>query len=253
MFNAGDRERVRERVMDMALSDARVVSGAAVGSLAHNEGDRWSDLDLMFAVANEVPVADVMEAWSRELRLAFDAVKLFDLPSGPIIYRVFLLPGCLELDLSFTPQSDFGVGGPTFKLLFGTTVAIPEEPPAPQHELFGYAVHHALHARVAIERGRNWQAEYWISAVRDYALNLACHRRGLDGWYGRDFDRLPADVVGPLRDALVRTLDPDELRRALGSAVEGLLRESSEVGSMATKLEPQLRELAQVALEDPSR
>jgi hypothetical protein len=69
-------------------------------------------------------------------------------------------------------------------------------------------------------------------------------RLGLDGWYGRDFDRLPADVLAPVNDALVRSLEPDELDRALRSAVAALLRESAEVGEMADKVEGQLRELA---------
>ncbi|HEX9694633.1 MAG TPA: hypothetical protein VGA74_06475 [Actinomycetota bacterium] len=244
MFNIGHRDHVRDRVLDIASSDPCVVAGAAVGSLAHDEGDRWSDLDLMFAVADDVPVSEVLEAWTRTVVREFGAVQLFDLPSGPIIYRVFLLPHCLELDLSFTRASEFRARGPKFRLLFGETVEEPEEPPASAHELFGYAVHHTLHARVAIQRGRYWQAEYWISAVRDHALALACRRRGLDGWYGRDFDRLPADVLVPVNDALVRSPDPDELDRALGSAVAALLREAAEVGEMADKVEGQLRELA---------
>jgi hypothetical protein len=231
-------------VLDLASSDPRVVAGAAVGSLAHDEGDRWSDLDLMFAVADDVPVSEVLEAWTRTVVREFGAVQLFDLPSGPIIYCVFLLPHGLELDLSFTPASEFRASGPKFRLLFGEAVEEPDEPPTSVHELFGYAVHHTLHARVAIERSRYWQAEYWISAVRDHALALACRVRGLDGWYGRDFDRLPPDVLFPLNEALVRSLDPDELNRALGSAVAALLRESAEVGEMADKLEGQLRELA---------
>ena len=107
-----------------------------------------------------------------------------------IIYRVFLLPGSFESDCALTPASQFGAGGPNFRLSFGEVVEQPFElPPTSEHELFGYAVHHTLHARVAIERDRYWLAEYWISAVRDYALNLACLHRGLDGWYGRDLDR----------------------------------------------------------------
>ncbi len=35
------------------------------------------------------------------------------------------------------------------------------------------AWHHALHARASIGRGRLWQAEYWIGAVRDLVLALA--------------------------------------------------------------------------------
>ena len=198
----------------------------------------------MFAVADDVPVTEVLEAWNRTIVREFGAVRLFDLPSGPIIYRVFLLPDCLELDLSFTPASEFGAGGPKFRLLFGETVEQPPEPPIPAHELFGYAVHHTLHARVCIERGRYWQAEYWISAIRDHALALACRRWGLDGTYGRDFDRLPAEVIDPINDALVRSLERDELHRALGSAVAALVRESAEAREMAERVESQLHELA---------
>ncbi len=244
MFTVEERNRVRDRVLEMASSDPLVVAGAVLGSLAHDEGDRWSDLDLMFAVANGVPVTEVLEAWSRTIARELDAVQLFDLPSGPIIYRVFLLPGCLQLDLSFTAASEFGAGGPKFRLLFGDAVERPYASPLPADELFGYAVHAALHARFCIERGRRWQAEYWISALRDHALDLACRRRGLDGGYGRDFDELPAEVVNLFDDALVRSLERHELRRALRSAIAGLLRESAEARDMARKVEGQLRELA---------
>ena len=88
------------------------------------------------------------------------------------------------------------------------------------------------------------QAEHWISAVRDKALHLACLRRGLDGWYGRDFDRLPAEVLALIREGLVRSLDAEELRRPLEVVVAALLRESTEVSDMAAKLEGQLYELA---------
>ena len=40
----------------------------------------------MFAVADDVPVPDVLEAWSATLVAELDAVRLFDLPREPIIY-----------------------------------------------------------------------------------------------------------------------------------------------------------------------
>jgi hypothetical protein len=244
VFSIDDRNHLQARVLEMASSDPRVVAGAVLGSLAQGEGDGWSDLDLMFAVANEVPVIEVLDAWSQTLIREFDAIPLFDLPSGAITYRVFMLPSSLELDLSFTPASEFGAGGPKFRLLFGEAVEQPFGSPTPAHELLGYAVHHALHARSCIERGRYWQAEYWISAVRDHALARACGRRGLEGDYGRDFDQLPAEVLGPLNDALVRSLEPGDLRLALGNAVTALLRESDKAQDMAEKVQDQLRELA---------
>ncbi len=243
MFSVSDRDRIHDYVLQLADSDARVVAGAVVGSLALNEGDRWSDLDLTFAVADEVSIFDVLEDWTRNLVEALSAVHLFDLPSGPSIYRVFLLPGCLQFDLSFTPASQFGASSPKFKMIFGNSVEKPHIPPPPPQELFGYAVHHALRARFCIERGRYWQAEYWISSTRDCALSLACRRRGLAAYYGRGFDDLPADVREIFRSALVTSLEHEELLRALNSTIERLLQEVDEVQELAAKVEPQLRML----------
>jgi hypothetical protein len=215
MFTIQDRNRVRDYVLELAETDARVVAGAVVGSLALADGDRWSDLDLTFAVADNVSILDVLEDWTRTIVEVFHAAQLFDLPSGPSIYRVFLLPGCLQFDLSFTPASKFGATGPKFRLLFGSAVEKPYTPPPSAQELFGYAVHHALRARFCIERERYWQAEYWISATRDYALNLACLRLGLPANHGRGFDDLPLEVRGKFGDSFVASLTRQELFSAL--------------------------------------
>ena len=243
MFSVHDRERIRNRVLEIAAGDARVVGGAVVGSLALSDGDRWSDLDLTFAVADNSSVAEVLEDWTRKLVEEFDAAQLFDLPSGASIYRVFLLPGCLQFDLSFTPASSFGASGPRFKLLFGIAVERPQIGPPAAHELFGYAVHHALRARICIERGRYWQAEYWLSGARDYALSLACRSRGLSPFHGRAFDDLAADVREKFTHALPTSLQRDGLLAALRAAIDGLLREATELEEVAAKVEPQLRQL----------
>jgi hypothetical protein len=247
MFTIEDRDRVRDHVLNMASRDGRVVAGAVVGSLAHNEGDRWADLDLTFAVADGVPVLDVLEEWTRGLVGKLQAARLFDLPAGTSIYRVFLLPGCLQFDLSFTPASDFGALGPKFRLLFGRAVEKLHVGPPSADELLGYAVHHAVRARVCIERGRYWQAEYWISGVRDHALGLACRRRNLPARYGRGFDDLPEIVRDAFASALVTSLNRAELVRALRCAIECLLGEVDEVQEMAASIEPRLRELIAVS------
>jgi hypothetical protein len=241
VFSVEERDRVRDYVLGLAASDRRVVAGAAVGALAAGGGDRWSDLDLTFGVAEGEPVADVLEDWTQELASELDAVHLFDLPVESTIYRVFLLPGCLQVDLSFTPAREFGARGPRFALLFGSAVERAHVPPPSAHHLFGMGVHHAVRARFCIERGRLWQAEYWISAARDYALTLACLRRGLDTSYGRGFDQLPEQVLDEFTESLVCRVDRDDLLRALGHAVAALLRESDQVRGVATKVEPDLR------------
>ena len=243
LFSVEERTRIRERVLEMAASDKRIVAGAIVGSMALSDGDRFSDLDLTFGVADEFSMYEVLEEWTRQIVKEFDAAHLFDVTSGASIYRVFLIPGCLQFDLSFTPATKFGAVGPNFKLLFGSAVEKPHLPTQSASELFGYAVHHALRARFCIERGRYWQAEYWISSLRDYALSISCHRHDLPVSYARGFDHLPLEVVEPLKKALVTSLERGDLLRALKVAIDGLLRESVEVQDLAEKVEPQLRQL----------
>ena len=246
MFSVSDRDRIQEHVLQLAAADPRVVAGAVVGSLAHSGVDRWSDLDLTFAVVDAVPLDGVLDDWTHTIVDELDATPLFDLPSGASIYRVFLLPGCLQFDLSFTPAAAFGATGPKFRLLFGMAVDKPFAPVPSAHDLFGYAVHHALRAHFCIERGRYWQAEYWISGVRDYALSLACRRHGLPTDHGRGFDQLPAHVRDDFIGALVTSLERDALMIALGSAIAGLLHNSHEVPELAAQVEPQLRMLTSV-------
>ena len=253
MFSVEDRERVRERVLERAQADSRVKSAAAVGAEGRGEVDRWSDIDLTFGVADEESIPEVLGDWTRQLAEELDAVELFDLPVRSSVYRVFLFPGNLQVDLSFTPQSEFGARGPHFVLLFGEVGKRQASggQRATAGEEFGRGVHHAVRARICIERGRLWQAEYWISALRDHALELACLRYKLDGAYGRDFDRLPRESLARFEPALPRSVDRTELLRALGSALDGLLREADEVRQLADELAPRLRELLAPSLEPP--
>jgi hypothetical protein len=62
--------------------------------------------------------------------------------------------------------------------------------------------------------------------------------------YGRGFDDLPSDVRDIHAGALVTSLERDELFRALGCAIERLMREGDAVPELSAKVEPQLRELA---------
>ena len=154
---------------------------------------------------------------------------------------MFLLPGCLQFDLSFTPAAQFGARGPRFRLLFGSVQTQPFPQPPEPGELFGYAVHHALRARFCIERGRLWQAEYWLHATRDYALSLACRSRGLPSTNGRGYDELLEDVPGDFKDSLPVALAPAELRWALAATITGLLSQTEKARELAGVVEPQLR------------
>jgi hypothetical protein len=238
VFTVEQRNALREHVLRLGEADDRVVAGAVVGSLALGGGDRFSDVDLTFAIAGHVPVSDVLADWTARLTGELGAVWLTDLERGPTVYRVFLLPGALQLDLSMTPADRFGPAGPRFRLVFGETapggpgagppagpVFIPTPPVA--RDLFGWGVIYALHARACIERRRVWQAEHYVGAVRDHALSLACLRRGLIAVQARGYDDLPAGALAGFAGTHVAAVEPAALRAALAAAVLALTREGT--------------------------
>src|SRR5215472_10029953 len=102
MFTAEDRDRVRAQLLARAEADDAITGAAFTGSLATGDGDRWSDTDLVLAVRGDL-TATVNE-WTRWLHDEFGAVHHWDLAAAPSVVRVFLLPGWLELDLTFTPE-----------------------------------------------------------------------------------------------------------------------------------------------------
>jgi hypothetical protein len=240
VFTVEQRDALGARMLRLAEEDERVVAGAAVGSLAVGTGDRFSDLDLTFGIVDGVPVAQVLDAWTRTLSEELHAIELADLTAGPTTYRVFLLPDALQFDLSMTPATEFRPAGPRFQLLFGETAADEPEASAPvagrlliptpavAGDIFGWGVIYALHARACIERGRVWQAEHYVGAVRDHALSLACLSRGLPAAQARGYDDLSPETLTAFDRTHVGSLEPDVLRRALGASVLALLNEGGE-------------------------
>jgi len=230
VFTVAQRDALRERVLLLADQDARVVAGAAVGSLALSGGDRFSDLDLTFGVADRVPIREVLDDWTHRLADELDAVHLVDLERAPTIYRVFLLPDALQFDLSMMPAAAFRPAGPRFRLLFGETAAGDARFPAPPvaADIFGWGVIYALHSRTCIERGRLWQAEHYVGAVRDHALVLACLREGVPAVQARGYDDLSAQTLARFEGTHVGALEPEELRGALSASVRALVHEAFE-------------------------
>jgi hypothetical protein len=199
-------------------------------------------------VADPVALDAVVADWTGYLYGQLGALHHFDLKVPTAVYRAFLLPSCLEVDLGFTPADRFGPAGPHFRAVFGEAAHTSPAPLPDPGQLIGLGWHHVLHARSCIERAKPWQAEYWISGVRDQTLALACLRLGQPAHYAKGADALPAAVTGGLEDALVRSLEPEELRRALRVAATRLLGELAATDAVqAQRLEGPIRELAGLA------
>ena len=245
MFTPEEREGLREALIAAARADNRLSGVALTGSAARGNLDKWSDIDLAFGLVDPAKMPEALEDWTQRMYREHGAVHHFDVTRAAWVYRVFLLQNTLQVDLAFAPASEFGALSPTFKLLSGSSVDLPHTQPAAAEELIGLGWLYALHARSCIKRGKVWQAEYMISAVRDKALAVAALRHGFSTVEGRGFDKLPRTEAAPFEGALVRSLDNDELRRAFRVATDCLLNEiRSSDPALAGRLEGPVTELS---------
>jgi hypothetical protein len=225
MFTPEERERLRAGLLQRAAEDQRISGAAITGSAAASREDRWSDIDLAFGVGDAGELSNVLSDWTAHMYDRHLALHHLDVNAGAWIYRVFLLPSTLQVDLAFVPAAEFRALAPTFRLMSGESKDPQYAQPPPAATIIGMGWLYALHARSCIARGNVWQAEYMISGLRDNALALACIRHGLSAVHGRGMDLLPKEVAAQFQGALVRRLDTAELSRSFSVAMDGLLRE----------------------------
>jgi hypothetical protein len=245
MFTVEERARLRSNLLQFAATDQRISGAAVTGSAAAGCEDRWSDIDLAFGILDHTELPTVLSDWTRHMYEQHLAIHHLDIKFGAWVYRVFLLPGTLQVDLAFVQAEEFRALAPTFRLLFGKANE-PRHVPAPAPvDMIGMAWLYAVHARTCIARQKLWQAEYMISGVRDHALALACIRHDLPAEHGRGIDQLPAGVTAPFEASLVGQLDAAELLRAFRVVVSGLLNEIHHADEeLAARLEGTLRLLS---------
>jgi len=245
VFTPAHRDRLRDALIEAARADQRITGAAVTGSAALGNEDAWSDVDLAFGIQGPDAMVGTVADWTELMYRDHEAVHHLDVMAGASIYRVFLLANTLQVDLAFSPASEYGAIAPSFRLLFGTSVERPQIAAPALEQLIGYGWLYALHARSSIRRGRRWQGEYMISAVRDHVLALACRRQGLPAAQGRGMDLLAPEIREPLEAALVRSLELEELSRAFRVVIDGLLREVREVdAALAERIDRPLRDLA---------
>lgn len=243
MFTVSYRDEVRERIITKARTDSRIVSAAVVGSYAKGTVDKWSDIDLTFGIDEAFTITSLLDSWTEYVAQEFSGVVLLDVQRGKTIYRVFVLPGCLQLDLSFSPAKEFGAVEQHFLLLYGKQYEMPQTKTQQSDEIFGWMIHHIIRARFCVERNKLWQAEFWISEARNYALKLACMSRGLNTDYGRGFDDLPDEILDLFKNSFITQLNRKEVLRVINGIIETLPKISDEVNQLTKKVSDTLSEL----------
>ena len=239
MFTPDHRARVRSDLLEYATRDRRISGAAVTGSAAIDSEDKWSDIDLAFGLADPAHQTDVLSDWTKYMYEKHLALHHLDVVAGSWIYRVFLLPGTLQVDLAFVHAAEFRPLAPTFRLVYGTANDSRGFPASTPSGIIGLGWLYALHARTCIARERLWQAEYMVSGVRDHALALACIRHDLPAVHGRGMDRLPKEITARFERALVQQISTAELCRAFRVAVTCL---QAEVQAADEKLGERLQE-----------
>ena len=226
MYTPEQRDEVRDGLLERAREDDRVTGAALTGSAALGNEDRWSDVDVFLGIAESADLDDVVADWTSAALRRRPAPSTTGtsgrarLSTGSSCSRAASRSTSRSLP-SWTSAPDLRAssspsGSPS-------RYRLPSRRRSPTCAGLGWLG--VLHANKAIERGRPWEAAYWIGSVRDQTLALACLRLGESPYYSRGVDRLPPDVTAPLAETFVRGLEPDELRRALRAARRCLLEE----------------------------
>ncbi len=219
MFSVSFRDEVREKIIEKAKSDQRIVSAAAIGSYAGGVVDRWADIDLSFGIDESYAIGELIDVFTDYIENELKGEVLFNVTQGNTIYRVFLLPGCLQVDLSFTPDNEFGPKGPHFKLLFGHQHEKQKKKiPDPIHEPFGLMVHHLLRTKVCAERNQLQRADIWLGKAKNYVLELLLNNSN-EGEEDSKSD-LKKELSITIRNPLSAELDKEEILSALTFFIE---------------------------------
>lgn len=233
MFSEAEREELRQQLLERGRQDERISGGAVTGSASKDGLDRWSDIDLAFGVHDANLLTATLADFTDFMRSTQGAVDTVDVRRDPWVYRVFLLPSTLQVDLAFAPAADFGALASTFKLVFGSARDRRELPGRDAREVLGYGWLYALHVRSSIARNRPWQALYMLNQMRDQVVMLACLAAGLPASEGRGVDDLAEAVLCSLAATVPAGLTLDHLRGAFAATAEAL-------GVQARQVDPAL-------------
>jgi hypothetical protein len=231
LYTPEDRDEIAKRVLALLREDERIEQAELSGSGTTGYADRWSDVDIVVIAAEGVDHRKLADAWTARMYELLPVVHDFRVSFGEDHVRGLLLDNFLEVDLGFQawrePREE------------GWTASGVE----PDREA-GFAWHDALHAVVAIRRGRPWRAHYYVGLLRWRTLSLA----GADMSEYKGVDDLRPELLEALNETLPRSLEAAELIRATRLVVLLFFAElrrydvedEEHYAQLADRLEPRL-------------
>lgn len=246
MYSKEYRNKVQSSIITFAKEDVRITDCAIVGSESIGKNDEWSDIDLTFGVSMETEIPKILLDWNELMTKNFEANVLFDLAFRESIYRVYLLPNALQVDLSFTPTKQFGAITEKFKLIFGEEKNRDSKPVPKPKTIFGYAVLYALKTRCSIEREKFWQAHYYLEKFKENIMTLKCLSENLNPFDGRDYDKLSDSFLIQIQSSLIGSLSRHNLNKSLKILTIILINEIKNNSELNYKFENELKHIAEI-------
>ena len=246
MYSKEYRNKVQSSIITFAKADVRIIDCAIVGSESIEKNDEWSDIDLTFGVSAEAEIPKILLGWNELMAKNFKANVLFDLAFRESIYRVYLLPNALQVDLSFTPTEHFGAITEKFKLIFGKEKARNSKPIPKLKTIFGYAVLYALKTRCSIEREKFWQAHYLLEKFKENIMTMKCLSENLNPFDGRDYDNLSELFLAQIESSLIDSPNRNNLDKSLMVLTKVLISETKNNSRLNYKFENELKQIAKI-------
>jgi predicted nucleotidyltransferase len=250
-YSAADRASVQNTLVESFARDERVEGVLVVGSGAEGFADEYSDLDLAVILQGDEPKAFARE-WSERLERDLPVVHRFGDDRGDAGYVVgLLLENFLEVDIGFVRMDQMADRAMPWAIAFDRTGEVERrqrslEPASEDREeeykrIVDGIWHWITHGRVAIERGHVLLALTDLDEVRTGILRVAAIRHGVR--HRKDFDSLPREVRDGVEESLPRSLEPQELARALAAAAHAFFAEAraleADLGpDIAARVEP---------------
>jgi predicted nucleotidyltransferase len=250
-YSAAERASVQSTLIDQFARDERVEGVLVVGSGAEGFADEYSDLDLAVVVRAGEPAAFALE-WAARLESELPVVHRFGDDRGEAGYVIgLLLEDFLEVDIGFLRMDQMAERGMPWAIVFDRSGEVERRQrslaPASEDAEQAYRRivdgiwHWITHGRVAIARGNVLLALTDLDEVRTAILRVAAIRRGIG--HRKHFDRLPSEVRDRVERSLPRSLEPQELARALAAAAHAFFAEARALEAdlrldIAARLEP---------------
>jgi hypothetical protein len=226
-FTPDERQHTLDWLLADLHADERVAGVVIAGSGAFGFRDKLSDIDICVVVLCEDNRVAVYEDWRERVRESFSILHLCE-TSNPIVRSAFLLlAGFLGVDAFFVSLDNLHARRARWRVAWDRTEKVNEimlrtwenrkRPDVSDQyvERLDYVWHRIIPCVVAVKRGWLLEALDHLATLRTQATDLAFLSEGVEERHHRQMGQLPAAFLSRLEKSLPRSLDPEEILRAL--------------------------------------